>query len=165
MEAASMGPNTAMELQAELRALYERILTAWNERRAADFAAAFAEDGEVVGFDGSQMAGRQEIAATLQSIFDDHLTGRYVGIVRSVRRVGPEAALLRAVSGVVPHGQTDLNPQLNSIQALLAVRRAGEWQAVLYQNTPAQFHGRPDVAQQLTDELRQAWPQGGGQGS
>jgi len=25
----------------------------------------------------------------------------------------------------------------------------------LFQNTPAQFHGRPELAQQLTEELRQ----------
>jgi len=26
---------------------------------------------------------------------------------------------------------------------------------VLFQNTPAQFHGRPELVQQLTEELRQ----------
>jgi hypothetical protein len=29
---------------------------------------------------------------------------------------------------------------------------------ILFQNTPAQFHGRPDLAEQLTAELRQLLP-------
>ena len=36
-----------------------------------------------------------------------------------------------------------------------AVKRAGRWRIILFQNTPAQFHGRPELAQQLTDELRE----------
>jgi uncharacterized protein (TIGR02246 family) len=137
-----------------VRALYQQILDAWNRRSGDAFAAAFAADGTVVGFDGSQMTGREEIAATLQQIFADHATGTYVGKVRSVRFLAPEAALLHAVAGVTPAGQSDLNPQLNAIQILVAVKRDGQWRTVHYQNTPAQFHGRPELVQQLTEELR-----------
>ena len=52
-----------------VRALYRQMLEGWNTRNPQAFAAAFAEDGEVIGFDGSQMSGRTEIAATLQQIF------------------------------------------------------------------------------------------------
>jgi len=54
----------------------------------------------------------------------------------------------------VPPGQTDLNPAVNAIQTLVTVRQDGQWRITLLQNTPAQFHGRPDLAQQLTDGLR-----------
>jgi uncharacterized protein (TIGR02246 family) len=30
----------------------------------------------------------------------------------------------------------------------------GHWQIFQFQNTPAQFHGRPEMAEALTDELR-----------
>jgi hypothetical protein len=37
----------------------------------------------------------------------------------------------------------------------VAAREGGVWRIVSYQNTPAQFHGRPELAQALTDELQQ----------
>ena len=136
--------------------LYQGLLASWNARDAAAFAAPFTYEAEVIGFDGSQMIGRAEIEATLSHIFADHETGAYVGIIRSVRFLASEVAMLRAVSGVIPAGQADLNPALNAQQALLAIKHDGAWRIALYQNTPAQFHGRPDLAQRFTDELRAA---------
>lgn len=138
----------------EVRALYRNLLDSWNRRSAGDYAAAFAEDGHVIGFDGSQMSGQAEIASTLQQIFADHPTAPYVSKVREVRLLSPDVAILRAVVGMVPPGQSDLNPQLNAIQTLVAVKRDDKWRIALFQNTPAQFHGRPEMVQQLTDELR-----------
>ena len=141
--------------ETAVRELYHRILEAWNSRSADDFAAPFAEDGDVVGFDGSQYTGRAAIAAELARIFADHDTGTYVGKVRNVRSLGPEAAVLRAVAGMVPAGRSELEPKLNAVQTLVAERRDDEWRAVLYQNTPAQLHGRPELVESLTEELRQ----------
>ncbi len=147
--------DSASPDEIEVRALYRQMLDGWNKRDAGAFAASFAEDGECIGFDGSQMNGRAEIGSTLQQIFTDHLTGAYVGKVRSVRLLSPDVAILRAVVGMVPHAQSDVEPALNSIQTLVAVRRDGTWLIALFQNTPAQFHGRPELVQQLTEELRQ----------
>ena len=140
--------------EPEIRELYRRLLDGWNRRDGETFAAPFAEDGEVVGFDGSQMSGRARIAAEMERIFNDHATGTYVGKVQGVRMLGPQTAVLRAVAGVIPAGHADLDPKLNSVQALVAEQSDGRWQIVLYQNTPAQFHGRPDLAESLTNELR-----------
>jgi uncharacterized protein (TIGR02246 family) len=142
--------------ESAIRTLYHQLLASWNARDAAAFAAPFTDDAEVIGFDGSQMTGRAEIEATLKGIFADHETGAYVGIIRSMRFLTPAVAMLRAVSGVIPAGQSDLNPALNAQQALIAIKHDGAWRITLYQNTPAQFHGRPDLAQRLTDELRAA---------
>jgi uncharacterized protein (TIGR02246 family) len=149
-----MTPPTTTD-EAPIAALYRQLLDAWNRRNAAGFAALFAEDGNAVGFDGSQMNGRSEIETTIRAIFDDHQTGRYVGIIREIRFLAPDVALLRAVSGIVSAGQSDLNPAANAIQSLVAVKRDGHWRIAHYQNTPAQFHGRPELAEQLTEELRQ----------
>jgi len=64
-------------------------------------------------------------------------------------------AILRAIVGMVPPGQVDLNPALNAHQTVVASRREGIWRIELLQTTPAQFHGRPDLVQQMTEELRQ----------
>ena len=140
--------------EPEIREIYHRILDGWNRRDAAAFAAPFADEGEVIGFDGSQTTGRERISAEMQRVFSDHATGSYVGKIRGVRMIGAQVALLRAMAGVVPAGQSDLDPKLNAVQALIAEQRGGRWQVILYQNTPAQFHGRPDLAQRLTEELR-----------
>ena len=145
-------PQSADE--REILALYEGMLTAWNTRDGDAFAAGFAEDGAAIGFDGSEHAEQSRIASDMNGIFANHLTGRYVWKVRSIRLLGSDAAILRAISGMVPAGQTDLNPQVNALQTLTAARLDGQWRTVLFQNTPAQYHGRPELLEEMTDELR-----------
>lgn len=147
-------PSIAEDEHAVL-SLYEQLLDSWNRRDAEAYAVLFAPDGHVVGFDGSQMDGRDEIEATIGQIFADHQTATYVGKVREVKLLAPEVALLRAVVGMVPPGGSDINPEVNAIQSLVAVKQAGLWHIVLFQNTPAQFHGKPELAEALTEELRQ----------
>jgi uncharacterized protein (TIGR02246 family) len=74
--------------------------------------------------------------------------------IREVKSLGPDVALLRAVVGMIPPGKTDINPATNAIQTLVALRQAESWKIALFQNTPAQFHGRPDDASALTEELQ-----------
>ncbi len=146
--------NQFSEDEEAVRGLYRALLDAWNQHSAASFAAQFTEACNVVGFDGSLMNGRGEIDAELSRIFTEHVTAAYVGIVREVRFLARDVALLRAVAGMVPPGQSDINPAVNTIQSLVAVKQDGRWLITLYQNTPAQFHGRPELAQRLTEELR-----------
>lgn len=147
-------PSNATDT-ALIAALYQRLLACWNERDAGGYAALFESEASIVGFDGSQMNGAEEVESTLRQIFDDHLTAVYVGKVREIRFLAPEVGLLRAVAGMVMRGESDLNPAVNTIQTLVAVKQDGQWCIALFQNTPAQFHGRPDLAAALTDELRQ----------
>src|SRR5215469_14437728 len=136
--------------------LYHQLLESWNRRDAEAFAAEFDAEAHVVGFDGSPMDGRAEIESSTRQIFSDHITAAYLGKVRGVRFLVPEVAVLRAVAGMVPPGQSDINPAVNAIQTLVAVRQQedGRWRVALFQNTPAQFHGRPEVSEALTEELR-----------
>ena len=138
-----------------VRALYHDLLAAWNVRDPDAFAALFAEDGTSIGFDGSTMEGQEEIRAHLRQIFADHQTATYVAKVRGVRLLGADVALLRAVAGMVPPGRSEIQPAVNAIQTLVAHRRGETWRIAQLQNTPAQFHGRPDLAQHLTEELQE----------
>jgi uncharacterized protein (TIGR02246 family) len=148
-----MAPGQPDEARG-VAALYRALLDAWNRRDGAEYGALFAADGNTVGFDGSQVDGRPEIASHLGAIFAEHQTPAYVGIVREVRFPAPGVAILRAVSGLVPPGQSDINPALNAIQTLVAVRRDGHWRVEMFHNTPAAFHGRPELSNALTAELR-----------
>ena len=140
------------ELQATL-ALYQQLIEAWNARDAAAFAGLFSDAGSVVGFDGSPMNGRAEIASALASIFGSHQTARYVAKVREIRRLGEDVRLVRSVVGMVPPGKAELNPAVNAIQSMVAVGQDAEMRIALLHNTPAAFHGRPELAEQLTLEL------------
>ena len=147
-------------VEAEVRGLYQRIIDAWNHQSARDFAAQFVDAGHIVGFDGSQADSATEIEAHLGGVFGNHQTASYVPKVRGVQPIADGTALLRAVVGMVPPGGSDINPAVNSIQTLVACASdGGTWKAVLLQSTPAAFHGRPDLAEALTQELRALLPQ------
>ncbi len=156
MDSDTFGPQDSPSPdEIKVRELYRQMMDGWNKRSADAFAAPIAEDGDLIGFDGSQLIGRSEIVSILQRIFADHPTVPYVSKVKSVRFLSPEVAVLRAIVGMIPPAQPDLDPNLNALQTLIASKRDGQWRIVLFQNTPAQFHGRPDLVQQMTEELRQ----------
>jgi uncharacterized protein (TIGR02246 family) len=138
----------------DVELLYFSLLRRWNEQDAAGMAALFVADGHVVGFDGSEIDGREALEATMRDIFAHHKTAGYIAKVRSVRLVDG-VAILRAVAGMVPPGQHDLNPDLNAIQTLVASNNTGTWRIELFQNTPAAFHGRDEARDRLTAELRE----------
>jgi uncharacterized protein (TIGR02246 family) len=141
--------------EAAVRALYHDLLTAWNSRDGQAFGAYFVEDGGIVGYDGSLVDGREAIAAEMSRIFTHHQTPAYVQKVRSVRFLEAQVALLRGIVGMPSLLDGSIMPNLNAIQTLLAEKHDGVWRVVLFQNTPAQFHGRPDLVQQMTEELEQ----------
>lgn len=72
-----------------------------------------------------------------------------------MRLLSPEVALMHALGGTVIEGQTDLDPDRNSVQTLIAMKRDGAWELAAFQNSRAQFIGRPELAKKLTQELRQ----------
>jgi uncharacterized protein (TIGR02246 family) len=138
----------------EVTALYEKLIAGWNAHDGEAMAAPFAADGVIIGFDGSMSTGKQTIGAEMASIFANHETGRYAVKVQSVRTLGPEAVILRAIAGLVPPGQGAINAEINSHQTVVAESQDGQWRIVLFQNTPAQFHGRPELVEDMTRELQ-----------
>jgi len=137
-----------------VRDLYESLIDAWNQRDAAGMAGCFAETGNVIGFDGSQMTGPAEIEATVSTIFSHHRTGLYYPIVREVRQLGSDVALLRADVGMVPAGENDINPDLTAVQSMVGRNWDGRWRIELFQNTPSALHGQTEARDTLTAELR-----------
>jgi uncharacterized protein (TIGR02246 family) len=146
-------PRTIEE--AAVYALYEQLLKCWNAKNAEGMASLFAANGYVVGFDGSEMIGPSDIAAQLKPIFTDHPTARYFWKVREIRTLTPQVIFLRAVVGMVPPGRSKINPATNAIQSLVARKYDEVLKIELYQNTPAQFHGRPGKVEALTAELNE----------
>lgn len=151
--------ETNQDTQTPILALYQQLLQQWNKRNAAGMTALFATNGSLVGFDGSQLNGQKEIYAVLDEIFANFPTAAYVSIVKEVRILSDTSALLFAVVGMVAQGQSDISPEVNAVQTVTAMMEEGKWRIALFQNTPAAFHGRPELSEQLSADLRHALQQ------
>ena len=122
--------------EAAVGGLYQQLIDGWNRGSGGAFAAAFAEDGDLIAFDGTHFRGRREIAPFHQELFDRWMKGtRLVGRVERVRFLGPDAAVIHAAGSTVMRGKTESSPERESIQTLVAERRDGEWRLVAFQNT------------------------------
>ena len=141
---------------AQIRALYASFVDGWNQRSGAAVSAGFADDGEMIGFDGSQTAGRLSIAAEFRKIFGSHQTALYASLIRSVRPMAPGVAVLHAHAGMIPAGSSELDPDLLTVHTMVAVEDSGRWRIGLFQATPAAWHGREDAREALLEELRGA---------
>lgn len=135
--------------------LYQQLIDAWNNRSARSMADLFTEEGESIGFDGSHSIGQDEIFSHLEPIFNSHPTPRFISKVKSIRFLSTDIAILRAIAGMVISGQSDIEPKLNTHHTLVAMTDGDKWRIQLFQNTPAQFHGRPELVDQMTEELRE----------
>jgi uncharacterized protein (TIGR02246 family) len=112
------------------------MMAGWNQGSGAAFAAAFTEDGHLVGFDGTHFRGRAEVAPFHQELFDKWLKGtRLVGRVTDIRFLSPDIALLHAVGGTIARGKSTPAPDRDSIQTLVATRQNGQWHLAAFQNT------------------------------
>lgn len=120
-----------------IRELYESLVEHWNQRDAAGFAALFEEDGFAIGFDGTEHNGRVQIETEIGQIFANHKTGSYVGTVREIRVLTDDVAVLRAVAAIVPPGASEIKPETNALQTVVARCRDEWWRIAVFQNTPA----------------------------
>lgn len=150
-----------MSFEHSTRALYRKLLQAWNDKNAAAMVALMTPDGSMVGFDGSNFKGPDAALGHLKPILDGLPTPTYVASVREVREIGPDATLLLAAAGMVPRGKGNINPALNALHLLVATQSGGDWRVAHFQTTPAAFHEKPEQSDALSLELRAALQMGG----
>lgn len=127
-EPASSSTSTPAD-EIAIRSLYQQLMDGWNKGSGEAFAAPFAEDGDLVGFDGTHLNGRQNIISFHQQLFDNYVKGsRLVGKVRNVRFLTHDIAVMHVVGGTIMADQTDIEPERNSVQTLVATKDSkGEW--------------------------------------
>jgi uncharacterized protein (TIGR02246 family) len=134
MHDEKMIENRVAEEEA-VRDLYRELMNGWNRGDGEAFAAVFAEDGDLVAFDGTHFEGRAEIAPFHQELFDRWMKGtRLIGRVKDVRFLSPDVALMHAVGSTIMRGKSEPSPERDSIQTLVAVRRDGEWRLAAFHN-------------------------------
>jgi uncharacterized protein (TIGR02246 family) len=135
--------------------LYQQMIDGWNIGSGDAFAAPYTEDSDYIGFDGTYLKGRRKVASFHQQLFDRFVKGsRLVGKIRGIRFLTLDVAVMIAVGGTVMAGQSDIDPDRNSIHTLVAVKHDSNWYFTAFQNSRAAFVGRPEESQELTEELR-----------
>lgn len=150
--------KSSPENESAICALYFQMIDGWNKGDGNVFAAPFAEDADLVGFDGTHLKGRQEIVSFHQRLFDTFVKGsRLIGKVRNVRFLTPDVAIMHSVGGTILAGQSDIESERNSVHTIVAKKddASSQWRIVAFQNTRAQYIGRPDMVQAFTEDLRQ----------
>lgn len=141
---------------ASVQNLYKELLNSWNNGRAKGMADLFLSDGVMIGYDGSIEEGADRIFDHLHSIFENHQVASFVSKVKEITFLNENTALLRSIASMIPPGQSEINSKVNTHHTLVAVKEDGRWKVKLFQNTPALFHGRPELVEQMTKELKES---------
>lgn len=119
-----------------VRALYEQLMTGWNNGSGQSFAAPFSLDADFVPFDGQHLTGRQALAESLEPLFKTHLRGtRLTGEVVRVRFLSPTVAVMLARGQTTLRGRRTPAPERDSWQTLVAVKGERGWELEAFQNT------------------------------
>jgi hypothetical protein len=73
-----------------------------------------------------------------------------------VRFLTPDVAIMHSVGGTILAGQSDIESERNSVHTIVAKKDdvSSQWRIVAFQNTRAQYIGRPDMVQALTEDLQ-----------
>jgi len=123
-------------VESKLQSLLRRVLAAWERGDGRALAAEFADDGDIVFFEGSCLQGRPQIEAVMQHLFETTLRGtRYLAKVKALRFVTPEVALMQTLGGVVFPEETIIPVERCSVQTFVIVRIRGTWSVASFQNT------------------------------
>jgi hypothetical protein len=104
-------PNIVTD-EKEVGLLYQELLKPWNKRRANKMTDLFAGDGNLVGFDGSQINVPSETRSVLSQIFADHQTPhiweslkKCAFSLQMLLSFAPSLAWYRQESRILPRGQ------------------------------------------------------------
>ncbi len=150
---SSGSPYAAQIEETQVEKLYLSMIEAWNQRDSQKVAAAFDDEGIIIGFDGTHHCGAQDIEESISLILRDHEPPTFLIKVKSIRFLTKDVAQLEAIVDMIPPGEKERDSKLNAFQVMTAVRRSRRWMIAHLQNTPAHLHGQPEGLKSLNQEL------------
>jgi uncharacterized protein (TIGR02246 family) len=126
--------------EAAIRALYARMIAAW-EQGATAYAECFAPDTTYIVGNGLIEQGWQEIIEGHEIIFSAWArNSRLEGRIDRLQFLTPEVALLIASGRIVYKDHRSSDDNKRTVYSLIAMREGGAWRFVFYQNTPIAKH-------------------------
>ena len=140
-----------------VRELFEKLLEDWARGDGEAYGSRFAEDADYVAFDGTRTKGREEISSAHQRLFDKFMKGtRLTGRIEGIEFPVPGVALVHATGGTLLRGKRVPSPERDSIQTLVAVKRAEGWRFAAFHNTrvrPIGLGARTFLLWAITDRM------------
>jgi uncharacterized protein (TIGR02246 family) len=129
--------STADADAGAIAALTQTVSSSWAKGDADTFTSVFADGGTMI-LAGVYCEGRDEIRDFMAKAFDGPYRGTQVtGTPISIRKLGPDVAILLSDGGVIEAGETEVSEESQIRASWLAVRQDdGEWLLAAYQNTP-----------------------------
>lgn len=122
--------------ETKLKEMHQRMIEAWNKGSPAGFAAPFAPDADFIGFEGSQLKGRSQIAQFHQMLFETSRQNTTLeGGVHFVRFLSPDIAVIHAWTTSSLPNERNASPSRDSLQLIVATRHGGYWQFDAMQNS------------------------------
>lgn len=115
-----------------LESIPARMREAWNRGDAAAFFADFADDAELVEFDGTVTRGRTAMIEAQRPMFATVLQGSRMvgGEVPFARVVAPGFGVVHHRVGILLAGQTE---PADAMQLFAVVRRGDRWEVAAVQ--------------------------------
>jgi uncharacterized protein (TIGR02246 family) len=126
--------------RAELEALTDSLMQAWNAHDAAALCALYAEDADFMGEGGTMLQGRSAIFGQYQQWFDTIFAQSSLAInALKVRLLTPTSGLLHAVWSMRGHNlHNEEWPPVRTGTLLVVCRRKGvKWEFVFVHCTGA----------------------------
>jgi uncharacterized protein (TIGR02246 family) len=121
--------------EAEITALFDRLLRAWTDNDAAAYGDCFTEEADYVSYDGTRAAGRLPVQQAHDRLFRGVLAGSaLVGDIESIRHVRPGVAVVHGTASVLMPWRSRLPRRRLSRQTLVAVETATGWRFTALHN-------------------------------
>ena len=141
-------------VEAIVRAVVERLESAWNAMDPEAFAAPFADDADFVNIAGEHHRGRPAIVAGHHAIFRDFYADSTTKMsVLAVRSLAPDVLLAHVYAELdAPKGP--LAGRNTSVFSMVLTRRAegdDAWEIAAFHNTRQMARGRKPPADKDLD--------------
>lgn len=133
---AYYGPFTGAK-EKEALSVPLRLVAAWAKNDADGVASVFTDDGILILPGDVYKKGREEIRAFMAAAYAGPFKGSGVtGNPVDVRFAADDIALLRTHGGILPEGETEIDPELAVRSTWVVVKQDNEWKLAAYQNSP-----------------------------
>ena len=117
-----------------VRAVLDRVYTAWADNDADAFVASYAADATAL-LPGSYLQSKEAIRATMAAAFAGPLNGsRGVHEVQSVRFSDAETAIVISKGAIVLAGETEPRSENRALETWVLSKQDGTWRVRAFHN-------------------------------
>jgi uncharacterized protein (TIGR02246 family) len=134
---SSKSGSAASRDDTAVRAVLDRVYTAWAENDADAFVAPYGERATAI-LPGAYLQSRDAVRATMADVFAGPLKGsKGLHEVQSIRFIGTDAAIVISKGAVVLAGETEPAPESRTLDTWVLSEQDGTWRVEAFHNCPA----------------------------